>query len=196
MIKLTLIGCEHSYFTGKARGYLRWKGVPFAEVLSTLEVYGTVILPQVGWAVIPVLKIEGEVGAAPRYVQDTSDIIDEVERLFPGLFPVRPACPRLRALCAVVELLVGALELQAKQALAQHRDARAGPVDRRAGRGQGVGRSPSTDQCQEQQRIHRKLICVAPRSGGGALGSELLPVVLVQLAELMQGRIDLKGLLS
>ena len=31
--ELQLIGCEHSYFTGKVRGYLRWKGLAFDEVL-------------------------------------------------------------------------------------------------------------------------------------------------------------------
>ena len=35
---LRLIGCENSYFTGKIRGYLRWKGVPFEEVLSAVGV--------------------------------------------------------------------------------------------------------------------------------------------------------------
>ena len=50
-----LLGSEISYFTGKARAYLRWKGVDFKEVTATRDVYTTTILPRVGWAVIPVM---------------------------------------------------------------------------------------------------------------------------------------------
>ena len=70
----TLLGSQISYFTGKARAYLRWKGVPFREELATRDVYKSIILPRVGWAVVPVLITpDGET------VQDTSDIIDHVE---------------------------------------------------------------------------------------------------------------------
>ena len=135
--KLVLIGAEHSYFTGKVRGYLRWKGVAFTEQLATAEVYMSTILPRVGWPVIPVLRVAaeerrqgGESGGAAaattaatataaaaatdvpvRYIQDTSDIIDAVELLFPALPPVQPpagafpGAARLRVLCALVELL-------------------------------------------------------------------------------------------
>ena len=71
-----LYGAEVSYFTGKARAYLRWRGVDFEERLATREVYRDVILPKVGWPVIPVMEMPD--GA---YVQDTADIIDAVEAL-------------------------------------------------------------------------------------------------------------------
>ena len=48
-----------------------------------MEVFKRVILPRVGWAVVPVLVVTLP-GEAPRYIQDTSDIIDEVERLCTG----------------------------------------------------------------------------------------------------------------
>ena len=32
MSEYTLYGAEISYFTGKVRAYLRWKGIPFTEV--------------------------------------------------------------------------------------------------------------------------------------------------------------------
>ena len=51
----TLIGAAVSLYTGKARGYLRWKNVPFREQMSTREVYKSEILPRVGWSVIPVV---------------------------------------------------------------------------------------------------------------------------------------------
>ncbi|MBA4228476.1 MAG: glutathione S-transferase [Hyphomonas sp.] len=81
----TLYGAEVSYFTGKARAYLRWRGVDFCEALATQAVYRDVILPKVGWPVIPVMVTpEGEV------VQDSADIIETVEAR-EGLFP--PAVP-------------------------------------------------------------------------------------------------------
>jgi glutathione S-transferase len=97
-----LIGVEHSYFSGKVRAYLRWKQVPFTEIVPTQEVYRQVILPRVGWSVIPVLVVTD--GSRRRYIQDTSDIIDEVERLFPENRVV-PEEPRLAATCFLIELL-------------------------------------------------------------------------------------------
>ncbi len=70
----TLYGADVSYYTGKARAYLRWRGVPFTEEVATQTVYKDVILPNVGWPVIPVLKTpDGKI------VQDTADIIQSVE---------------------------------------------------------------------------------------------------------------------
>ncbi len=74
-----LIGTEASYFTGKARAYLRWKGVAFSETLATPQVYSEVIEPRVGFAVIPVL-----VTPEDEIIQDTSDIISRLEQREPG----------------------------------------------------------------------------------------------------------------
>ena len=118
-MQLQLIGCEHSYFTGKVRGYLRWKNLPFTEVLSSATIYRSTILPQVGWAVVPVLVITEEGIPIPptmaraagtrRYVQDTSEIIDEIERLVPSP-AVMPADPRL-ALTATADEIKQSIEL-------------------------------------------------------------------------------------
>lgn len=82
----TLYGADVSYFTGKARAYLRWRGVAFSEAMATQAVYRDVILPNVGWPVIPVLQTpSGEV------VQDSADIISRVEDetgLEPSVYPV------------------------------------------------------------------------------------------------------------
>ena len=70
----TLFGSDMSYFSGKARAYLRWKGIPFQEIAPTPQVMKDEIIPNIGWPVIPVLKTpEG------AYVQDTADIIDYFE---------------------------------------------------------------------------------------------------------------------
>lgn len=75
MSQYTLYGADVSYYTGKARAYLRWRGVPFEEVLATGEVYKNIILPNVGWPVIPVMKSPGG-----YIIQDTADIIAYVEQ--------------------------------------------------------------------------------------------------------------------
>jgi len=53
--KHILYGGELSYFTGKARAYLRWKGVDFEERPATTKIYQEIIVPRVGYAMIPLL---------------------------------------------------------------------------------------------------------------------------------------------
>ena len=83
-----LYGAEVSYFTAKARAYLRWRGVPFEAVNATRDVYQSVIMPNVGWPVIPVMKTpDGKI------VQDSADIIKTVEEeagLSPSVLPQGP----------------------------------------------------------------------------------------------------------
>jgi glutathione S-transferase len=82
-----LIGAEASYYTGKARAYLRWKGIPFEEVLATQQVYREIIIPRTGVRYIPVLLSPDDVA-----VQDTTDIIDFLEGRFPepSVYPAGP----------------------------------------------------------------------------------------------------------
>ncbi|MDP3736626.1 MAG: glutathione S-transferase family protein [Hyphomonadaceae bacterium] len=82
-----LIGTEASQFSGKARSFLRWKGVDFAEQTATPEIYRDIIEPRVGYAVIPILLTPD--GQA---IQDTADIIDHIERSVPGasVYPPGP----------------------------------------------------------------------------------------------------------
>ncbi|WP_339742750.1 glutathione S-transferase N-terminal domain-containing protein [uncultured Maricaulis sp.] len=98
----TLIGTAVSLYTGKARGYLRWKNVPFREQLSTVDIYKSIILPRIGWPVVPVLLHEdgSEHGVA---VQDTTEIIDYVEAREPGP-SVYPAGPVQKLAALILEL--------------------------------------------------------------------------------------------
>jgi len=73
-----LYGSQASLFTGKARGYMNWKGLAFEEQAVTETIMKTVILPHVGWPVIPVLQTPDG-----RIVQDTADIIAEIETAYP-----------------------------------------------------------------------------------------------------------------
>lgn len=94
----TLYGGDISYYTGKALSYLRYKGIPFDYLQATRDVYKEVIVPSVGWPVIPVVRTpEGDI------LQDTSDIIDQLEVRFPDQ-PIFPAGPRQRVIALLLEV--------------------------------------------------------------------------------------------
>ena len=98
MTPYTLYGSDMSYFSGKARAYMRWKGVDFTEIAPTPDVMRDVIIKHVGWPVIPVLKMpDGEI------VQDTADIIDAIEARHPAP-PVMPAGPVQRYIALLLQL--------------------------------------------------------------------------------------------
>jgi len=87
MPSYTLYGADISYYTGKVRAFLRWKGVPFREVQATGDIYRDVIVPGVGFPVIPVLETpEGAL------LQDSTDIIDTLDHRHgePSVFPTTP----------------------------------------------------------------------------------------------------------
>jgi glutathione S-transferase len=93
-----LYGSEVSYFSGKVRAYLRYKRIPFAEFLNTPDAYRKVILPRVGWPVIPVvITPEGET------LQDSTEIIDELEQRFPDA-PIYPATTKQRLAGLLLEV--------------------------------------------------------------------------------------------
>lgn len=89
---------ELSYFSAKPRPALRYKHVPFDEILPTPQAYRDVIRPRTGLAQIPVL-----VTPEDEVFQDSSVILDELERRFPDP-PLYPATPRQRMLGYLLEL--------------------------------------------------------------------------------------------
>ena len=93
-----LYGADHSLYTGKARAYLRYKGIDFREVTATRDIYKQVILPQVGAPIVPVLETPDG-----RFVQDTTDIIDFLEAAHPEC-PVYPATAVQRLVALLLEL--------------------------------------------------------------------------------------------
>ncbi|WP_334186616.1 glutathione S-transferase family protein [Noviherbaspirillum sp.] len=93
-----LYGSEISYFTGKVRSYLRWKNLPFEEILSDARVFKEIILPRVGFPVIPVVLTPED-----DCLQDSTDIIDELERRHPGP-SIYPATPRQRLAALLLEV--------------------------------------------------------------------------------------------
>jgi glutathione S-transferase-like protein len=75
--KHILYGTEFSLYSGKARCYLRYKRIPYDEVLSSLGVNRETIIPKTGIRVIPVVKTPDG-----RNLQNTSNIIDSLEKSF------------------------------------------------------------------------------------------------------------------
>ena len=100
-----LFSWEHSYFSGKARAYLRYKAeagvLAFEDVLATPELLQGLLLPATGTSAVPQLLLPDG-----RFVQDTSEIIDVCERAHPEP-PVIPAAaaPRQRLASFLLELL-------------------------------------------------------------------------------------------
>lgn len=82
-----LYSTEVSYFSAKVRPALRYKRLPFVDLLSTTEAFRKVIRPRTGLTFIPILITPDD-----EVLQDTSQILDELERRYPDppLFPLTP----------------------------------------------------------------------------------------------------------
>ncbi len=93
-----LIGSEVSLYTGKVRAYLRYKDLRFEETLATREVYKNVIVPRTGVRFIPVLVTGDDIA-----IQDSTEILEELERRFPEP-AIHPATPRQRLAALFLEL--------------------------------------------------------------------------------------------
>lgn len=89
---------EVSYFSAKVRPFFRYKEIPFEEIAPTPDVYRNVIQARTGLGFIPVVITPDDVT-----LQDTSDILDELERRFPDP-PVYPATPVLRVVGYLIEV--------------------------------------------------------------------------------------------
>ena len=103
-----LFSWEHSYFSGKARAYLRYKhrsgalGDGYEDVLATPELVRGLLTPRSGSGAVPQLQ-------APdgTWVQDSSDMIDFCEAAHPTV-PVIPdpeSAPRQCLAAYLIELL-------------------------------------------------------------------------------------------
>lgn len=97
-IEYRLYGAEISYYTGKVRAYLRCKGLAYKEILATADVYRDVILPRMGFSVIPVV-----VTSSDETLQDSTEIIEELEKRHPQPTIV-PAGGAQRLVAQLIEL--------------------------------------------------------------------------------------------
>lgn len=86
-----------SYYSGKTRAYLRYKGIPHVEKNITLWDMRT-IKKMVGAQVMPVVVTpEGE------WLQDSSHIIDVLEQRFPAA-PIVPSSPKQKLAAYLFEM--------------------------------------------------------------------------------------------
>jgi len=93
----TLYGVELSLYTGKARAYLRYKGVNWTEVMPDKKAFFEVIMPTAGSPIIPVMKTnDGDL------VQDSTEIIDFIEAKEPE-FSVYPTGPKQKLAALLLE---------------------------------------------------------------------------------------------
>lgn len=95
---ITLYGTQFSLYTGKVRSYLIQKQIPFKEIRSTLKVYKNVIIPRTGVRYIPVIETNDSL-----VIQDTTDIIDHLESVYPNR-PVYPKSPKQALVAMLLEL--------------------------------------------------------------------------------------------
>ncbi|WMT76320.1 glutathione S-transferase family protein [Bradyrhizobium sp. Ash2021] len=93
-----LYGTPTSYYTAKVRAYLRYKAIPYEEILTTEEVYRNVIVARTGVWMIPTL-----VTPDGKVVQDSTEIIDLLEDRYPQA-PVHPVEPWQRLSALLMEL--------------------------------------------------------------------------------------------
>lgn len=93
-----LYGSEVSYFTAKVRPALRYKRVPFVEILASGAAFRDVIRPRTGLAFIPVIITPDD-----DTWQDTSVILDRLEERFPAP-PLVPGSPAQRVVANLFEL--------------------------------------------------------------------------------------------
>lgn len=93
-----MYGAQISYFSGKLRAYLDWKGLDFQEQVASHDIYVSKIIPNIGWPVIPVIE-QGD----GSFLQDTTEIIRYFEA--PVDRPVViPKSPVLALVSMILEL--------------------------------------------------------------------------------------------
>lgn len=93
-----LHGWHLSYYSGKTRAYLRYKGIPFDDHAVDAMTLMRRIPAKTGATVMPVVVTpDGE------WLQDTTHIVDVLEQRFPEA-PVLPATPRQRIVAELLEM--------------------------------------------------------------------------------------------
>ncbi|MFD1217624.1 glutathione S-transferase family protein [Microbulbifer celer] len=92
-----LIGAEVSLYTGKLRCYLKYKDIPFEEVVASQSVFCDVIIPRTGVRYIPIFITEDD-----QAIQDTTEIIDFLEKRYPEA-SVYPGTPKQNLVSLLLE---------------------------------------------------------------------------------------------
>jgi glutathione S-transferase len=93
-----MYGAGFSLYSGKLRSYLLKKAIPFIERAPSIITYKRFIVPRTGVRFIPVLHTPDD-----EVLQDTTAIIDELEKRYPAR-SVYPATPRQQLVALLLEL--------------------------------------------------------------------------------------------
>ena len=80
---VTLYGMKISMFTGKTRSYFIKQGIPFNEIAPVTEHFQSVILPQIGRRIIPVIETSDK-----TLIQDTTDTVSYTHLTLPTILLV------------------------------------------------------------------------------------------------------------
>ncbi len=105
---LTLFGAPVGLWTGKIRSYLRKQGIAFVERLPSDPVFQSEVMPAVKRFINPVIRF-----ADGTLVQDTTDIIDYLERKGYARFSVYPQQPLQRIVALALDLFGGEGQVRA-----------------------------------------------------------------------------------
>ncbi len=97
--KYKLYGWECSPYSSKTRSYLRYKHIPFKDIHPTIFGMKTVIEKRLGFMMMPIIVCPDE-----STLQDTSDIIDTLEKIYPKR-PISPLTPKQNLVSYLFELL-------------------------------------------------------------------------------------------
>ena len=96
--RYVMYGAGFSLYSGKLRSYLLKKAIPFIERTPSIITYKRFIVPRTGVRFIPVLQTPDD-----EVLQDTTAIIDELEKRYPAR-SVYPATPRQHLAALLLEL--------------------------------------------------------------------------------------------
>ena len=105
---LTLFGAPVGLYTGKVRSYLRKQGIPYVERLPTDPVFASEVMPAVKRFINPVVRF-----ADGTLVQDTTDIIDHLERQGHARLTVYLAQPLHRIVALALDIFGGEGQVRA-----------------------------------------------------------------------------------
>ncbi len=94
---LILWGTPHSLYTGKVRSYLIKKGLAFRELFPHHPRFNAEVVPALRMFVVPVVETPDG-----KLHQDSSDIIEELERRFPAA-PMVPVTPLQRVVARLLD---------------------------------------------------------------------------------------------
>jgi len=96
-------GADYSYYSGKVRPYLRYKGIPYVEINPSVFIIHGIIVPRTTVLFVPVVITPDDIA-----LQDSTEIIDFLEKRFDSpqtsIYPSAYASPKQHLVALLIEL--------------------------------------------------------------------------------------------